>query len=187
MTLADGWPGSSSASQSHCSRSVPAPAPRRRAPPGGGSTDAGNAASQGTADGGGGGGGGRRSPRRARCSLPEEVKAQFEFDVAAGGSGPNCSWLPVDFHPTFAGVEIAIQPYDQYSFDKLRGLATEAIDVSGVGEGAFFDGPANPYNLWFRQGDLMFALTAVASGPTPTVDEIHEKVITLGKTVLGRL
>jgi hypothetical protein len=161
---------------------------------GGGSSGTSNAASQAAAGGGGSGGEG---PVPDPCTLltAEDVTAQFEFEVKqsdapgdnAGATSPNCSWLPVDFHPTFAGVELNVQPFDDYFYNMSRSNAKNAVDVSGVGEAAYFDGPANPYNLWFRQGDLMFILTAVAAGPTPTPDEIHQKVVTLAKAVLGRL
>jgi hypothetical protein len=161
---------------------------------GGASSGAANAASQGSA---GGGGGGAAGPVPDPCTLltADDVTAQFEFEVKqsnepgsnAGATSPSCSWLPVDFHPTFAGVELNVEPFDDDFYNMTRSTAKNAVDVPGVGDAAYFEGPASPYNLRFRQGDLMFLLSAVAAGPTPTPDEVHQKVVTLAKAVLGRI
>lgn len=159
---------------------------------GGGSVGATNAASQGTSDGQGGGAVMLPDP----CSLltPDEIKTQFTFEVApgiasstnAGATSPDCNWNPVDYHPSFGGVQLIVEKFDQGYFDFRRGPNSK--DVAGLGEAAYFIQPTNPFTLLIKKGNLHFTLTVSAgSGTTTSPEELQQLVVNLANNVLAHL
>jgi len=158
--------------------------------PGGGSVEATSGASQGTS--GGDGGGAVTLPDPCSLLTQAEIKAQFTFDVNPGigssapGSGatsPDCNWNPVDFHPSFGGVQLIVQKFDQGFFDFTKGPSSE--DVAGLGDAAYFMQPTNPFTLQIKKGDLHFTLTVSAGSGSP--EELQQLVVNLANNVLAHL
>jgi hypothetical protein len=172
---------------------APATGPGGTQGQGSGSVGATNAASQGTSDGQGGGAVTLPDP----CSLltPDEIRAQFTFDVAPGigssapGSGatsPDCNWSPVDYHPSFGGVQLIVEKFDEGYFDFRRGPNSK--DVAGLGDEAYFIQPTNPFTLLIKKGNLHFTLTVQAgSGSSDSPETLQQRVITLATNVLAHL
>jgi Protein of unknown function (DUF3558) len=156
---------------------------------GGGSSAPVSAASQGKAGGQGGAAG--ALPDACKLLTPDEVKAQFTFDVKPGeGSspgGPICNWNTIDAHPGFAGVQVTVDHLDQGYYDFNKNNVKDLKEVSGLGDGAFWMQPTNPYTLQWKQGDLMFLLYVVAAGSGSTDETQQQKVIALAKDVLAHL
>ncbi len=136
-------------------------------------------------------GGGGTLPEACKLLTPDEVKAQFTFDVKPGeGSspgGPICNWNVVDFQPGFAGVQLTVDHLDQGFYDYNKNNVKDLKEVSGLGDGAFWMQPTNPFTLQWKQGDLMFTLYVVAAGSGATAETQQQKVIALAKDVLAHL
>jgi hypothetical protein len=158
-----------------------------------GSVEATSGASQGTS--GGQGGGAVTLPDPCSLLTPAEIKAQFTFEVAPGvgssapGSGatsPDCNWSPVDYHPSFGGVQLIVEKFDQGYFDFRKG--PDSKDVTGLGDAAYFIQPTNPFTLLIKKGNLHFTLTVQAgSGSSDSPEALQQKVITLANNVLAHL
>lgn len=128
------------------------------------------------------------------CSLltNAEIQAQFTFEMAppvdsGGGTGatsPDCNWKPVEFQPTFGGVQVIVQKFDQGYFDFIKGPT--AIDVAGLGDAAFWSQPTNPFTLQMKKGNLHFSLYVVAGSNDPP-ESVQQKVINLANNVLAHL
>jgi hypothetical protein len=129
------------------------------------------------------------------CSLltPDEIKAQCTFDVGpgkgsssdSGATSPDCSWQPIDFQPSFGGVQVMVQAFDQGYFDFTKGSTSK--DVAGVGDAAYFSQPTNPATLQWKAGNLHFTLYVVAGGLADTPETLQQKVIALAQNVLAHL
>jgi hypothetical protein len=157
---------------------------------GGGSAAATSAASQGNADGQGGG----AATVPAACSLltPDEIKAQFTFDVSPGVAsspgGPICNWNSIEYHPSFGGVQLSVEKLDQGYYDFVKQNARDPKEVPGLGDGAVFIQATNPFTLQMKKGNLMFTLYVVAAGSeSTTVETRQQAVIALANDVLGHL
>lgn len=156
---------------------------------GGGGAGATSAASQGTS--GGGGGGDVTIPDPCTLLTPDEIKAEFTFEVKqneepgsnAGAAAPDCNWQAIDFHPTFLGVQLSVQKFDQGFFDFMKG--PKSVDAAGLGDAAYWMQATSPFTLQMKKGNLHFTFYVVASG---WPDEAGQrKVINLANDVLGRL
>jgi hypothetical protein len=159
---------------------------------GGGGAAATTATGQGTS--GAEGGGAVTLPNPCSLLTTDEIKAQFTFDVApgiassknAGATSPDCNWNPVDHRPTFGGVQLIVEKFDQGCFDFRKG--PKSVDVAGVGVAAYFIQPTNPYTLLMKQSNRRFTLTVQAgSGSSDSPGALQQKVINLANNILGHM
>ena len=160
--------------------------------PGSGSAATTSVASQGTS--GGQGGGADTLPDPCTLLTQAEIKAEFTFDVApgvasstgAGATSPECDWNPVEYHPSFGGVQLIVQKFDQGFFDFTKGPNHK--DVAGLGDAAYFMQPTNPFTLNIKKGELLLTLTVQAgSGSSDSPEALQQKVINLANSVFAHL
>jgi hypothetical protein len=142
---------------------------------------------------GGQGGGAVTLPDPCALLTPDEIKAQFTFAVApgiasgplAGATSPECDWNSVDYHPSFTGVQLIVQKFEQGFFDFMKGPNHK--DVAGLGDAAYFLQPTNPFTIEMKKGNLHFSLTVLAGGTADSPETQQQRVVTLANNVLAHL
>lgn len=139
----------------------------------------------GGSNSGGGGGAGSGEP----CSLLKvsEIEAAFgdHGDVAEGEPlGMLCTWQVGDIDESGSGAIGVTRARGagtpEQSITEIRDLALDPVEVEGLGDEAFFDGPI----LWFRKGDITVSVSAAFF---PEVPGSNDKVVELAHKVLPRV